>query len=822
MRSHSAMARVVLLALSLHCLSADAVTVLSGDAALQDGNLFIAGSTAGSATVTAPGPDSFVHIAIGGDPARTGVGSMTVSGAGAVVDVANIVQVGAQSSGSLTVGAGAKVHSRGGESPFCTGCNSTEIANGGGSSGVLTVTGAGSEFTAGDELGNAVFFVANGGVSPGFGTAGTATFGHFKILDGATATTTGTVIAASRMAGDDSYTGQSQSTGIVDVIGTGSRWTVQQPARGLVAFVDVGGRGTGTVNVKEGGRFDATFLHMGVDAGSQGSLVVDGAGSFVSLAGGNAVDGGAGFIVGWRAGSTGSVEVTGGGHVRIDARGDGAPGGFVLGGLHTAAGGNGTMLVSGSGSLVEIMGNAPAVSPAGFTVGLTGQGQLSVLEGGRIEVTDSSPEAFGAFSIGGNGAQAQAGIPAGHGKMLVSGAGSEVAILSAHGNFVVGHTQGSTGLVTVEAGGRISAPSGFIGRDAGSVGTLSLQGEGSALALAGDAFGYGAFLVVGYAGTGTLIVQDKALLDMKPTADVLYGGMAIGGSDTQDAAEQGGTGVVTVTTGGKIVLAGDSSTHIMVGLHPGGHGTLNVTQGGRVDIAPPLDPASPQDISGLYVAPVAGATGTMVVDGENSVADAGIFLGIGMGQDKTGAGGSGVVSVRNGGRVVADLLRIGDSGILSGNGIIEAAVESNGVIAPGNSPGVMTIVGSLVSTGTIVIEVAGLGAGEHDVLDVSGDVDLNGATVRFVFLEGFRPHAGDRFDFLAAPNAVAPLSGTSFTYQGVGAGFEFQVDAASGEFTALNDAVPVPEPSTWALLGAGAAGLAWRVRKAKGICAARG
>lgn len=112
-----------------------------------------------------------------------------------------------------------------------------------------------------------------------------------------------------------------------------------------------------------------------------------------------------------------------------------------------------------------------------------------------------------------------------------------------------------------------------------------------------------------------------------------------------------------------------------------------------------------------------------------------------------------------------------------------------------------------------MIEVAGLDPGEFDVLDVSGDVDLSGATVHFVFLGGFLPHAGDRFDFLAAPNAVAPLAGATFTYEGAGAGFQFEVDAASGEFSALNDAVPVPEPSTWALLGAGAAVLGWRARR---------
>src|SRR5579883_2771767 len=136
--------------------SAMAGTILSGDsfiapqAAPFDPALFVGNSTAGSAAVTPPvtGGDTYSAVVVG----QGGTGNVTVTGSGAAgsatLTATNIVDVGATTTGSLTISNGGAVVSQGGPSPFCiTGCSATTIGNGAGANGTVTVTGANSSFT---------------------------------------------------------------------------------------------------------------------------------------------------------------------------------------------------------------------------------------------------------------------------------------------------------------------------------------------------------------------------------------------------------------------------------------------------------------------------------------------------------------------------------------------------------------------------------------------------------------------------------------------------------------------------------------------------
>jgi hypothetical protein len=168
-----------------------------------------------------------------------------------------------------------------------------------------------------------------------------------------------------------------------------------------------------------------------------------------------------------------------------------------------------------------------------------------------------------------------------------------------------------------------------------------------------------------------------------------------------------------------------------------------------------------------------------------------------------------VLTVRDGGRVIADEVRIGANGVVNGNGTLQGnVVNAGGILAPGNSPGRLTITGDLVSSGLIDIEVAGLADGEFDVLDVHGAVNLSGSTIRFIFSGGFVPQAGDTFDFLTGTPSAAPLAGASFLVSGAPADFRFSVDESTGVF----QAVPVPEPATWMSMGIGLGALAYARR----------
>ena len=88
------------------------------------------------------------------------------------------------------------------------------------------------------------------------------------------------------------------------------------------------------------------------------------------------------------------------------------------------------------------------------------------------------------------------------------------------------------------------------------------------------------------------------------------------------------------------------------------------------------------------------------------------------------------------------------NGTLSGSGIIEGNVHNTlGKVAPGSSPGILTITGDfeLGPLGSVELEIGGLLAGQqHDQLAVGGDANLDGE-VLVLFVGGFTPQVGDDF-----------------------------------------------------------------------------
>lgn len=90
-------------------------------------------------------------------------------------------------------------------------------------------------------------------------------------------------------------------------------------------------------------------------------------------------------------------------------------------------------------------------------------------------------------------------------------------------------------------------------------------------------------------------------------------------------------------------------------------------------------------------------------------------------------------------------------GVISGSGVIfmgGGTYTNSGTssITPGNSPGHLTIDGSAVfgSSSHTEIQLAGVAAGQFDVLDVSKHFTLGGS-LDVVGYDGFLPHAGDSF-----------------------------------------------------------------------------
>jgi len=807
-RSRVLLAQVLLFAAVLTPRAGIGAVTVAGDSSIFNGVLTVGSTSAGSASAVSPGPDIFSFIGIGGNFATGATGTMTVSGIGAHVTATNSINVGALSSGTLLIQNGGVLVSQGGASPFpgCANCNGVYIGNGAGASGTLIVTGAGSHFEVQDALAtHFAFGIANGAVSPGFGTPGAPTTGTFSILNGATATTVGAFLGGSNSSNPSSNTGQSASSGIVNVDGAGSAWLVQNSSVELPSTVLVGLNGTGVVNITNGGRILSTFMPVGFNTGSSGTLRVDGSQSILSMVGGDPTNGPAGIVIGWHEGATGNVSVTNGGRIVIDARNAGTPGGGItIGGKGEF--GTGTMTVSGAGSFVQIIGDGSTTdgrSP-GFTVGEAGAGHLSVLNGGKITVNDTSALANGGFAVGGNGFQELAGSPAGIGTMVVSGVGSSVEVLATHGGFSVG--RGGVGTLVVDNGGLVTAENASIGLLPGSAGTMTIRGANTLVALNGvDNAGFGALVSVGFGGTGTLNVRDGATLSINPDPGVPFGGLVAGGGGTQAPTDISGTGVINVSNNGKIQITGNNSPAVVLGDHDGGSAHLSITAGGQVIVGRPVNANAPGDISGVFIGSRPGGNASAIVRGAGSLLDGGVFVGVAVGLDRVSDGGTGTLTVRDGGVVKGDAVRIGSGGILSGNGtVIGNVVNAGGIIAPGNSPGTLTIQGSLESHGLIQIQVEGLNPGQFDVLNVLGDAVLAGSTIEFIFQNGYLPKLGDSFDFLSGNTNQNPLAGVLYEYTGAAPGFLFNVDPNTGVFVALNNAAPaVPEPEPFVLLAMG-------------------
>ncbi len=89
--------------------------------------------------------------------------------------------------------------------------------------------------------------------------------------------------------------------------------------------------------------------------------------------------------------------------------------------------------------------------------------------------------------------------------------------------------------------------------------------------------------------------------------------------------------------------------------------------------------------------------------------------------------------------------------MVSGNITVNGTLQNNTVVAPGNSPGVVSVKGDYIQghDGELTIELTGRKAGkEYDVLTVAGTAKLSG-TLNLYFLNDFAPKHGT-FTFLTA------------------------------------------------------------------------
>ena len=137
-------------------------------------------------------------------------------------------------------------------------------------------------------------------------------------------------------------------------------------------------------------------------------------------------------------------------------------------------------------------------------------------------------------------------------------------------------------------------------------------------------------------------------------------------------------------------------------------------------------------------------------------------------------------------------------GTLDGNGKVIANVFNSGNVAPGNSPGLLTITGDYAQTssGVLDIEIGGTTPGtQYDVLDVNGIATLGG-TLDVTLLNSFDPPVGSSYVILDPSSINSVFATLDLPSLGPTKAFDVQYNATNVTLTVA----AVPEPAALGLL----------------------
>ena len=95
-------------------------------------------------------------------------------------------------------------------------------------------------------------------------------------------------------------------------------------------------------------------------------------------------------------------------------------------------------------------------------------------------------------------------------------------------------------------------------------------------------------------------------------------------------------------------------------------------------------------------------------------------------------------------------ITVGGSQTIKGGGTVLGSLINDGTVAPGASPGTLSVVGDYLNNGTLALEIGGTTPGsEHDVLVVATNATVGG-TIKVTLVDGFTPATGNSFTVLTA------------------------------------------------------------------------
>jgi len=177
------------------------------------------------------------------------------------------------------------------------------------------------------------------------------------------------------------------------------------------------------------------------------------------------------------------------------------------------------------------------------------------------------------------------------------------------------------------------------------------------------------------------------------------------------------------------------------------------------------------------------------------------------------------------GNLGSPLVEVDAGATLGGSGVINDILAHDGaIISPGNSPGVLTVTGDLVMQPGAVLRLDVLGdvpGTQHDVVEVAGDVILNGAIIELVFGNGFAPRANQSLGLLDIGGQLTGVPTVQFAGLEDGWLYDLDFDPLLGKLMliSLNDGIattqpnPVPLPGALVLLATALTSLGVRTRR---------
>lgn len=717
------------------------LNLTNGGVAINSGQpIMIVGDGTAAASVSITGAGSQLTTANALSLGYNGSGSMTIAGGGSAVTAFSYVGYD-NSTGTVAVNAGG------------TWTNQGSLLLGYGGHGSLTISGGGQVTTAGAELGVeepgpnvlgtgtlTVTGVGSSFVSSGNLNVGQDGTGTLNILAGASVTS-GIL---------DSVGYGAQSTGMATVNGAGSLW---HNTNNL--FVGNSGNGTltisggGTVQTQQGG-------YIGFNAGSTGQVNVTGAGSQWNIA----LDGWVGFD------GSGTLDITSGGAVSVGNDG-----------LRIGSGGTGTATVDGAGSSLT--------STGGIAIGGQSNGTLTVSNGGSV-VTSALALAYGngnaTLNISGGTVTTSSdlyvswdGGPGAVSTVNLNNGGT-LNVNGGAGMVYLSDGVGGTGIVNI--GGAPGAPA----LAPGILNAAGIEGEASGAqvqfnttntaaspyyltqngAATGAAVGITGFTqIVNNGGYNVLTGTNSTFSGVQVNAGTL--GIAANSTLTNDAFS---SPAIVIAASGTLANSGGlyNASTFQNGGTVSGSGTFTQTAGTTVNAGQFSQGAMTID-GGSYTQTAAGSTdiATNTIDKGSVIIQGGTFNNGGTFFNSTYLAIDAGATLHTGSYVQtagAGLLNDGTldpvsidimAGTFGGTGALEGDVNVTGgeIDVGGGAPGLLAVDGSYdQSAGKIVFDISetgGVFAESMLQLDGTDPVDIDHTDIELVFLGGADPgtFAGD-------------------------------------------------------------------------------